>query len=739
MSAGSSSIGPAGYPDLGSDEDISLPSDGESLFDTFTGQDKSHKDVEHILFAEFDDSGFTRWPPLLDVYDTRILVIDPCAGDANHFHCELQTISLQNPYVYYTLSYLWGPTLSDGSHLTRQFHCDGQATKVTYNLEIALRTVCQTWRRHFSSDSSEPLRLWVDALRINQPNVLERRSQVMLMRQIYSCSRGLFIWERYLPNPSELDMTTSGMDDEMNDQMGDEMDTKKSFRPNYETDDETDEETDDETTNATASETGSEKDTMTGPVRARYARGTSKHRGMYEWSRRRWALQELMLSPGQRWVLFRHGYRLNPFEQSHLAHWLAVMTNGVSKAGTLALLELLQIFHGALCADPRDRIYALKSVSSDLQQLIVDYTQDTRACFTCVAQQYLDSSALPKLLAYAATRRRTCIARQEFDTSNYAKGFGDRTQLVLPSWVPDWTKSVELLSKVPNRNSNHQRMNLILKQFADDEQIHLGSEEYGKIVRVRGHALEDAYDETPSDGPVGLYRGTCATAEGQLLTIEGWVVGPCSTRDSCTCGPFRSAMHDYPSGSQRCGNEVLLLLEGVNLIYTGLQRRDGKGSRSQIQLDRCLLLNKSLNFTHRRNDEQSLVVARQCKVDWQRYKHQQIDSYLLRNRILTVCSRAKPIEKPSMHRDKDAPTTVSDFVPSLEAWHALLPRYGTEREIHNSFSRSYRFKFTGALFDMIEKERPEKMWAKTSKENLWEDGTMLRLLEPWEKMMVTII
>ncbi|KAF8846605.1 HET-domain-containing protein, partial [Acephala macrosclerotiorum] len=78
------------------------------------------------------------------------------------------------------LSYVWGHA-SD----TRPILVDGEEFQATVNLESALRHL-----RH--NDRSRTL--WVDAVCINQQDVLERNSQVLLMGKIYETAASVIIW-----------------------------------------------------------------------------------------------------------------------------------------------------------------------------------------------------------------------------------------------------------------------------------------------------------------------------------------------------------------------------------------------------------------------------------------------------------------------------------------------------------------------------------------------------------------
>ncbi|KAK5659447.1 hypothetical protein OQA88_648 [Cercophora sp. LCS_1] len=85
---------------------------------------------------------------------------------------------LSSPYS--TLSYAWGSTTA-----TELISLNGDPWPVTINLYNAL---------HFIRDPEKPVRLWIDALSIDQHNAKERASQVQLMRDIYFKSSEVIIY-----------------------------------------------------------------------------------------------------------------------------------------------------------------------------------------------------------------------------------------------------------------------------------------------------------------------------------------------------------------------------------------------------------------------------------------------------------------------------------------------------------------------------------------------------------------
>jgi hypothetical protein len=84
---------------------------------------------------------------------------------------------------YHTLSYVWGNPKD-----TVRITVNGHSFQATKNLEAALRTI----RSH--PCSIKGMKLWVDAICINQNDVVERSIEVRRMRVIFESSFGTFAW-----------------------------------------------------------------------------------------------------------------------------------------------------------------------------------------------------------------------------------------------------------------------------------------------------------------------------------------------------------------------------------------------------------------------------------------------------------------------------------------------------------------------------------------------------------------
>jgi len=126
-------------------------------------------------------AGAYSYQPLNGAKKTRLLVLQPCKVFSDDLTAELREISLEDPTVQYeALSYVWGT--SQGSV---QITCQGRSIAITPNCASALRYLRRT---------RQPRALWVDAVCIDQNNILERNDQVWLMGGIYKKAQRVYIW-----------------------------------------------------------------------------------------------------------------------------------------------------------------------------------------------------------------------------------------------------------------------------------------------------------------------------------------------------------------------------------------------------------------------------------------------------------------------------------------------------------------------------------------------------------------
>jgi len=114
--------------------------------------------------------------------NVRLLTLYPASDDTIPIKCSVANLSLNWNPPYEALSYTWGDP-NDRCQVPIDF--DGYPAHISTNLEAALRVL----RYH-----DEPRQLWIDALCINQDDVLEKNKQVPLMGNIFAQAQNVIIW-----------------------------------------------------------------------------------------------------------------------------------------------------------------------------------------------------------------------------------------------------------------------------------------------------------------------------------------------------------------------------------------------------------------------------------------------------------------------------------------------------------------------------------------------------------------
>ena len=163
---------------------------------------------------------------------TRVLCFDLAhePRDDELLDCRIEHITLGTLRwpVYYAISYVWGAATKRSSlringqlvsvpenaeHALRRLYRRAQNFKCTLSsnegvvarnwpsprlvmkgashLKRVRRTVAHTRKR---STSQEPVRIWIDAICIDQSNLIERSEQVALMQHIYAKAAAVLIW-----------------------------------------------------------------------------------------------------------------------------------------------------------------------------------------------------------------------------------------------------------------------------------------------------------------------------------------------------------------------------------------------------------------------------------------------------------------------------------------------------------------------------------------------------------------
>jgi Heterokaryon incompatibility protein (HET) len=119
------------------------------------------------------------YEPLLHEDSIRLLILEP-AKMGERICCRIEQSRLSLNPKYNAISYVWGESLNK-----YVISIDGYTFEVRRNLYNAL----QCFR-----NECVPRTLWVDAICLNQNDIVERNHQVKLMRRIYAKTELTLIW-----------------------------------------------------------------------------------------------------------------------------------------------------------------------------------------------------------------------------------------------------------------------------------------------------------------------------------------------------------------------------------------------------------------------------------------------------------------------------------------------------------------------------------------------------------------
>jgi hypothetical protein len=342
--------------------------------------------------------------------------------------------------AYHALSYAWGPTYDDRSHLTDTIICDDCQLRVTSNVKQALRRIrahgsMQLLRRQQDRsgnprDGMGPL--WIDAICINQDDHKERNSQVRMMGRIFTECLSLVIW---LGEPDE-----GVLGDEQCELLGKLCTVSNGVQweqgiyplPGY-------------------GKTGEHLLSVLKSILAR------------PWFSRRWVIQECAPQGVSGCIMLGAA-------QCHRDLFTALLKrkNLLSLAKPLqmprlsrTIFQTLYTFDNSQCEDARDRVFALKELSGDGNLIQVDYNQDVRNTYLNVARRIVfgvidvDDFATQFFRSGPQISQRVSIP----DAANIPDALtllalasckkpiiDDKLELHMESWLPDWRIPTEFES-----------------------------------------------------------------------------------------------------------------------------------------------------------------------------------------------------------------------------------------------------------------------------------------------------
>lgn len=334
---------------------------------------------------------------------------------------------------YTALSYAWGPTYEDGSHLTDAIICDGNRLSVTANVKQALRCI-----RAHGSDELTRLRylrpykrfdgmspLWIDAICINQNDLQERSSQVQMMGDIFTRSGGLIIW---LGEPDD-------------GSLGDAQ--RELFRRL-----------------SSMSSQDQHPITSTGEMIDQWHNVSNVLESILSrpWFSRRWVIQECA-SRAVPSCLMMGTSNCNRTMFTDILKWANLLGLAIPLQPPHTSDNIFQALHRydkSQCQDDRDRVFALKGLTKDF--IPVDYNQDIRDTYLTLARRVAfripdgDDFARQFLSIHSREQQQPSVF-QAFRMLALAscKKPENRSEFSMESWLPDCSVLTKFESK------GHQR------------------------------------------------------------------------------------------------------------------------------------------------------------------------------------------------------------------------------------------------------------------------------------------
>ncbi|KAH6707740.1 heterokaryon incompatibility protein-domain-containing protein [Leptodontidium sp. MPI-SDFR-AT-0119] len=321
-----------------------------------------------------------KYRPLTEADSFRLLLLQPSPSHDSDLHCHVlhATLSQCDRDIidqYTALSYVWGDPSNTGN-----IYVDGTLVTITATLDAALRDL---------RDASRVLRIWADALCIDQSNLTERASQVGLMAQIYSIAHHTVIHLGPLTSAAETVLKAAPSN-------------------------------------------------TSGVVHSSYDIVRIAEENMLQavWFTRVWVFQELVLSRDPwvqcgnlraRWTDLCNMLISSSWKQS--SNELQVLADMNSSRGParLKFFTLLASRRGLGATDARDMIYANMGIASDLSSLLdyvqVDYRKSCEEVYESVARYLLENIGPDGPSVFFP----------------HAASNGHSKRKDLASWAPDWS------------------------------------------------------------------------------------------------------------------------------------------------------------------------------------------------------------------------------------------------------------------------------------------------------------
>lgn len=289
------------------------------------------------------------------IHCMRLVKIEAAKTDDDSIICNLFEVEFREKPKFHALSYMWGDGLAQ---------CNIILNGVTFSVRQNLRDGLRYLRTH-AADSS----YWIDAICINQDDVLERNRQVRIMRYIYSRAETVVVWlgKRYAEYEASLpDLRGIG---DCKPSTGQQRLEPSIDRPQ---------------SDLSAAKQPNEDAQQRKLAEDLYNNGY--------WNRL-WIIQEIWHAENIKVCFGNYAVEWGPF--IHFITMHNVGSNGPvglnrqrqgKYSGSSSLLQLLQNHRKALCQDNKDKVYGLIGLASDAAGFVIDYQKSTFEIWTDVME-----------------------------------------------------------------------------------------------------------------------------------------------------------------------------------------------------------------------------------------------------------------------------------------------------------------------------------------------------------------
>ena len=399
-----------------------------------------------------------------DSKEIRLLELLPASWAAD-IRCNLMKVSFDACPAYEALSYVWGDP-SNG----KTIFVSNKLFTITQNLHDALFRL----RR-----PAEPRFLWVDAVCINQKSVLEKNSQIQLMRQIYERAACVIVFLGDLDNHHSANRIGLSMVPKLVEASK----IAKRIRMTSSLDDH-----DHSLHLKNLERVGLPSPN---PFLSEYAAfGEIIGR---PWFRRVWVLQEIAVSAHARVICADENVSWSEFVEAVkfcrvigitpyyidpiVSFWstsIAKLQKAVQSGVRFTMLDLLLSFRHCLATGPRDKVFALCGlVANDSPNIIPYYSLGTLDVYKTIAVQIL--------------RETDCLDILNVPRNSKVTGIED-----LPSWVPDWSGVDRFCTAFLTREgADEVRYNF---SATKSSQASINIDNSGRILRLTGVRVDRVKD-----------------------------------------------------------------------------------------------------------------------------------------------------------------------------------------------------------------------------------------------------